>query len=42
VTVVTAVELLLPGTGSAFVPEIVAVLLKLPVRAGLMVAMRVN
>src|SRR5882672_3126667 len=42
VTVVTAVALLLPLFGSAFVPNTVAVLLKVPVKPGLMVAVSVN
>src|SRR5438067_604784 len=42
VTVVTAVALLLALFVSAFVPNTVAVLLKLPVNAGLMVAVSVN
>ena len=42
VTVVTAVALLLALFGSAFVPETVAVLLRLPVEPGLMVAVSVN
>ena len=42
VTVVTAVALLLPLFVSAFVPNTVAVLLKVPVNPGLMVAVSVN
>ena len=42
VTVVTAVALLLPGFVSAFGPEMVAVLLRLPVKLGLMFAVSVN
>ena len=42
VTVVTAVALLLSGFGSAFVPKTVAVLLRVPVKAGLMFAVSVN
>src|SRR5436190_1101381 len=42
VTLVTAVALLLLLFGSAFVPKTVAVLLKVPVNTGLMVAVSVN